>query len=83
MILTRSKTSIQLTYTAEEYNEFNDAALGLRNEIVGTLRNEVPNLHHDDKEYFETLTDELVQTLDYIDQHNDRHSHRNRDQVDL
>jgi hypothetical protein len=55
MILTRSEASVQLTYAQEEYKEFNDAVLGLRNEIAGTLRNEIPNLHDEDKEYFETL----------------------------
>jgi len=41
MILTRSETSVQLTYTLGEYREFNHAIVAFRNEITGTLRNEV------------------------------------------
>jgi hypothetical protein len=67
MILTRTETCIQLTYTLEEYKEFNHAIVAFRNEIAGTLRNEIPGLQDEDKEYFETLNDEFIHTLDYID----------------
>src|SRR5437660_2459452 len=36
MILTRSDTSVQLTYTLEEYKEFNHAIVAFRNEITRT-----------------------------------------------
>jgi hypothetical protein len=52
MILTRSETSIQLTYTLEEYKEFNYAIVNFRNELAGTLRSEIPNLQGKDKKYF-------------------------------
>jgi hypothetical protein len=67
MILTRTETCIQLTYTLEEYKEFNHAIVAFRNEISGTLRNEIPGLQDEDKEYFETLNDEFIHTLDYVD----------------
>lgn len=67
MILTRSETSIQLTYSLEEFKEFNHTLVKFRNEITGTLRNKVPDLRGEDKEYFETLRDEFIHTLDYID----------------
>ena len=67
MILARSETAIQLTYTLEEYKEFNHAVVAFRSEINSTLRNEIGNLHGDDKEYFATLNDEFLYTLEYID----------------
>jgi hypothetical protein len=67
MIITRSETSIQLTYSPKEYDEFNHAIVAFRREINGTLRNQILSLDNDSKEYFLTLTDELAQTLDYID----------------
>jgi hypothetical protein len=41
--------------------------VAFRNEINTTLRNEIHNLHDDDKEDFATLSDELIDTLEYID----------------
>jgi hypothetical protein len=35
MILTRSETAIQLTYTLEEYKEFNYATVNFKNELTG------------------------------------------------
>jgi hypothetical protein len=67
MILTRSETSVQLTYTLGEYREFNHAIVAFRNEITGTLRNEVSRFHGETKEYFTILEQELIHTLDYVD----------------
>ena len=67
MILTRTETSIQLTYTPEEYSEFNHTTIAFRREIDDTLRNQISILYDDDKEYYRTLNDEFLQTLDYID----------------
>jgi hypothetical protein len=67
MILSRSETGVQLTYTLEEYKKFNHAIVTFRNEITETLRNEVLDLQGDDKEYLETLINEFIHTLDYID----------------
>jgi hypothetical protein len=69
MILTRSETSVQLTYTLEEYREFNHAIVTFRNEITSTLRNEVSSFDFDGetKEYFEILDQEFIHTLDYVD----------------
>lgn len=67
MILTRSEISIQLTYSPEEYNEFNLATAAFRREINNTLRGEISTLDDEDKKYFRTLNDEFIQTLDYID----------------
>jgi hypothetical protein len=67
MILTRTETCIQLTYTLEEYKEFNHAIVAFSNEIAGTLRNEIPALKDEYKEYFETLNDDFIHTLYYID----------------
>ena len=67
VILTRTETCVQLTYTLDEYKEFNHAIVAFRNEITTTLINAIPDLHDDDKEYFSLLTDDLVHTLDYID----------------
>ena len=66
MILTRSETSVQLTYTLGEYREFNHAIVAFRNEITGTLRNEVSRFHGETKEYFTILEQELIHTLDYV-----------------
>jgi hypothetical protein len=67
MILTRSETSIQLTYTPKEYDEFNHALVSFRREINTTLRDRISSLDDNDKEYWRTLRDEFIQTLDYID----------------
>jgi hypothetical protein len=67
MILTRSDTSIQLTYTPKEYDEFNHALVAFRKEINTTLRDQLPTLNDNDKEYWRTLNEEFIQTLDYID----------------
>jgi hypothetical protein len=44
MILSRSETSVQLTYTLEEYKEFNHAIVSFRSEITETLRNQIFDL---------------------------------------
>lgn len=67
MNLTRSETSVQLTYTLEEYKEFNHAIVAFRNEITCTLKNEVSPFHGETKEYFEILIQEFIHTLDYVD----------------
>jgi len=67
VILTRTETCVQLTYTLDEYKEFNHVIVAFRNEITTTLRNETHDLQDDDKEYFSMLADKLVHTLDYID----------------
>ena len=67
MILTRSDTSIHLTYTPTEYEQFNHALVAFRGEINTTLRDQIPLLNNNDKEYFRTLNEEFIQTLDYID----------------
>jgi hypothetical protein len=38
MIIKRSETSTQLTYTPEEYNEFNLATVAFRREINNTKK---------------------------------------------
>lgn len=67
VILTRTETCVQLTYTLDEYKEFNHVIVAFRNEITTTLRNETRDLQDDDKEYFSLLADKLVHALDYID----------------
>jgi hypothetical protein len=67
MILIRSETSIQLTYTPKEYDEFNHALVAFRRELSTTLRDIIPSPDDNDREYFRTLSDEFIQSLDYID----------------
>jgi hypothetical protein len=69
MILSLSETSVQLSYTLDEYREFNQAIVAFRNEITSTLRNEVSCFRFDGemKEYFVNLEREFIDTLDYID----------------
>jgi hypothetical protein len=67
VILTRTETCVHLTYTLDEYKEFNHAIAAFGNEIATTLRNETPALHDDDKEYFNELMNQLIHTLDYVD----------------
>jgi hypothetical protein len=67
VILTRTETCVQLTYTLDEYKEFNRAIVAFRTEINGTLRNEIFGLQDTVKEHCETLHAEFISTLDYID----------------
>jgi hypothetical protein len=67
MMLTRSETSIQLIYTPKEYEEFNHALVAFRREINTTLRDQITSLDDSDREYWQTLNEEFIQTLDYID----------------
>jgi hypothetical protein len=67
MILTRNETSIQLTYTPKKYAEFNHALVAFRRELSTRLRDIIPSLDDNDREYFRTLSDEFIQSLDYID----------------
>ena len=67
MILTRGETSIQLTFTLDEYRQFNTAIVEFRNEVIGTFSNGIPNLGPEDREYFDTLQDDFMHTLNYID----------------
>jgi len=83
MMLTRTETCIQLTYTLEEYKEFNHAIVAFSNEIAGTLRNEIPGLQDEDKEYFETLNDDFIHTLILYRPHDGLLSYRDRHATDL
>ena len=67
MMLTRSETSIQLIYTPKEYEEFNHALVAFRREINTTLRDQITSLNDSDREYWQTLNEEVIQALDYID----------------
>jgi hypothetical protein len=67
LILTRGEASIQLTYTPDEYEEFNRAAVAFRNEITGTLQKEIVKFRGDSREYWDTFVREFVEMLDSID----------------
>ena len=67
MILTCNENAIQLTYSLEEYEQFSRAAVGFRNEINSTLRDEISNLDRESKKYFIKLMDEFIRSLEYID----------------
>src|SRR5262249_4047823 len=45
----------------------NHALGSFRNEINTTLRHQITSLNQDDKEYWRTLNEELIETLNYID----------------
>jgi hypothetical protein len=67
MNLTRIESSVQVTYTPKEYDEFNLGLVSLRNEIRTTLTHRIASLDNNDREYWRTLKAEFVQALEYID----------------
>jgi hypothetical protein len=61
-----NKTNVKLTYTLEEYQELNELVPLFRNELAATLRDVMPRLHSEDKEYVNNLKNELTAILEYI-----------------
>jgi len=61
-----NKTNVQLTYTLEEYQEFNEFIPLYRNWFTITMRDRIPEPNPDDVEYLANLQNELTDVLNYI-----------------